>query len=109
MITGDGNLVEMQATVRYTISDPHVYLFEVDDPPAVVRDAAESVLRDMVAGRTFADLLTRDREAFHTEALQRLRRALRRRTAARAGRAIWRGCRWPICTRRRRWWRRTIR
>ena len=27
----------------------------------------------MVAGRTFGDLLTRDREAFHTEALQRLR------------------------------------
>ncbi len=73
MITGDGNLVEMQATVRYTIGDPHVFLFEAADPPAVVRDAAESVLRDMVAGRTFGDLLTRDREAFHTEALQRLR------------------------------------
>jgi Cu+-exporting ATPase len=73
MITGDGNLVEMQATVRYTVSDPRVYLFEVNDPPAVVRDVAESVLRELVAGRTFADLLTRDREAFHTEALDRLR------------------------------------
>jgi P-type Cu+ transporter len=73
MITGDGNLVEMQATVRYTVSDPRVYLFEVDDTPTVVRDAAESVLRELVAGRTFANLLTRDREAFHTEALKRLR------------------------------------
>ncbi|HVS36832.1 MAG TPA: cation-translocating P-type ATPase family protein [Gemmataceae bacterium] len=72
MITGDGNLVEMQATVRYTVSDPRVYLFEVNDPPAVVRDAAESVLREMVGSRTFADLLTRDREKFHTEALTRL-------------------------------------
>ena len=72
MITGDGNLVEMQATVRYTVSDPRVFLFEYD-PPAVVRDAAESVLREMVGGRTFGDLLTRDREAFHTEALERLR------------------------------------
>ena len=58
MITGDGNLVELQATVRYTVSDPRVYLFEVSDPPAVVRDAAESVLREMTAGRTFGDLLT---------------------------------------------------
>ena len=73
MITGDGNLVEMQATVRYSVSDPRVYLFEVSDAPAVVRDAAESVLREMVAGRTFGDLLTRDREAFHTQALERLR------------------------------------
>jgi P-type Cu+ transporter len=72
MITGDGNLVEMQATVRYTVSDPRVYLFEVDDAPRVVRDAAESVLRELVAGRTFGDLLTRDREAFHTDALARL-------------------------------------
>jgi Cu+-exporting ATPase len=73
MITGDGNLVEMHATVRYIVSDPRVYLFEATDPPAVVRDAAESVLREMVAERTFGDLLTRDREAFHTEALNRLR------------------------------------
>ena len=72
MMTGDGNLVEMQATVRYTIRDPRVYLFDVADAPGVVRDAAESVLRELVAGKTFADLLTRDREAFHTEALARM-------------------------------------
>ena len=35
--------------------------------------AAESVLRELVAGRTFADLLTSDREAFQTAALHRLR------------------------------------
>jgi Cu+-exporting ATPase len=73
MMTGDGNLVEMQATIRYTISDPRVYLFEADDVPGVLRGAAESVLRELVAGRTFADLLTIDREAFHTAALDRLR------------------------------------
>jgi Cu+-exporting ATPase len=79
MITGDGNLVELQATVRYTIRHPRVFLFEVGDPgggrdaaESVLRGAAESVLRELVAGRTFADLLTTDREAFHTEALDRL-------------------------------------
>ena len=73
MITGDGNLVEMQATIRYTVSDPRLYLFEVGDAPAVVRGAAESVVRELVAGCTFADLLTSDREAFQTAALDRLR------------------------------------
>ena len=71
-MTGDGNLVEMEATVRYTISDPRVYLFEVDDPAGVVHDAAESVLRELTAGKTFADLLTGGREAFLTEARTRL-------------------------------------
>jgi regulator of protease activity HflC (stomatin/prohibitin superfamily) len=39
----------------------------------VVRTAAESVLREVVASRTFADLLTTDRQSFQREALERLR------------------------------------
>jgi Cu+-exporting ATPase len=77
MITGDGNLVELQATVRYTVADPRAYLFETADPAAVLRSAAESVLREMIAGRTFADLLTTDRARFHEEALARLRERCR--------------------------------
>jgi regulator of protease activity HflC (stomatin/prohibitin superfamily) len=73
MITGDGNLVELQATVRYIIAEPRVYLFTVRDPDAVVRAAAESVLREAVAGQPFEDLLTVNRERFQQEALTRLR------------------------------------
>ena len=37
MMTGDGNLIEMQARPSaYTISDPPVYLFEADDVPGVL-------------------------------------------------------------------------
>src|SRR3989442_5361700 len=32
MITGDGNLVEVLAVVRYKVVDPHAYLFQVRDP-----------------------------------------------------------------------------
>ncbi|HJT78804.1 MAG TPA: SPFH domain-containing protein, partial [Gemmataceae bacterium] len=76
MLTGDGNLVELQATVRYTIQDPHVYLFEVRDPDEVLRAAAESVLRETVAGRPFLDLLTTSRRQFQDDVLARLRRRL---------------------------------
>jgi Cu+-exporting ATPase len=72
MITGDGNLVELQATVRYTILNPRVYLFEVSDPDAVIRSAAESVLREVVAGSYFNELLTTGRAEFQNQALQRL-------------------------------------
>jgi Cu+-exporting ATPase len=73
MITGDGNLIELQGTIRYTIADPRAYLFEAADPDALLRSAAESVLRETVAGRTFADLLTSDRGRFQDKALERLR------------------------------------
>jgi Cu+-exporting ATPase len=77
MITGDGNLVEVQATVRYTIRDPAVYLFEVRDPDAVLRAAAESVLREAVAGRTFRDLLTARRAELQDYVLAELEKRCR--------------------------------
>jgi Cu+-exporting ATPase len=58
MITGDGDLVEVLATVRYHVADPRRFLFGPADPDALVRSAAESVLREMVAGGRFLDLLT---------------------------------------------------
>jgi Cu+-exporting ATPase len=76
MITGDGNLLEVQATVRYRVRTGQVgvYLFEVRDPDGLVRAAAEAVLRGMIAGRAFSEVLTVERAAFQKEALERLDR-----------------------------------
>jgi Cu+-exporting ATPase len=73
MITGDGNLVELQGSLRYTVADPRAYLFGSAEPAAVLRSAAESVLREMTASHTFADLLTANRGKLQGEALDRLR------------------------------------
>jgi Cu+-exporting ATPase len=72
MITGDGNLLEVQGSVRYTIAEPRVYVFEIVDPETVLRNAAESVLREVVASRRMTDLLTADRAGFQREVLRRL-------------------------------------
>jgi Cu+-exporting ATPase len=77
MITGDGDLVEILATVRYRVSDPHRYLFGVNEPDTLIRSAAESVLRELVAGQRFLDLLTISRAGLEAEALARLDRRLR--------------------------------
>jgi Cu+-exporting ATPase len=69
MITGDGNLVEVQATLRYTVRDAHIYLFDVREPDEVLRGVAESVLRETVAGRPFQDLLTSNRKDFQADVL----------------------------------------
>jgi len=73
MVTGDGDLVEILATVRYHISDPRQFLFGVVDADALVRSSAESVLREVVAGARFQDLLTTRRASVEREALTRLR------------------------------------
>jgi Cu+-exporting ATPase len=72
MITGDGNLVELQARVRFTIDDPRTFLFEVSDPVTVMRSSSEAALREAVAGRSFDALLTIDRERFQQDVLTRL-------------------------------------
>jgi Cu+-exporting ATPase len=76
MITGDGNLVELQASVRYTIDRKHLtnYLFEVQNPEAVIRASTESALREEIAGRPFLDLLTVGRASFDRAVLDRLQR-----------------------------------
>ena len=72
MITGDVNLIELQATVRYQVTDAHAFAFGVRDADEVVRATLESVLRGMVASRPFLDLLTRDRDGFQKEVLARV-------------------------------------
>ncbi len=73
MITGDNQLLEVQVSVRYVVDRPRVYLFEVGDAPGILRNAAESVLREIVAGRRMADLLTGDRAGVQALALARLK------------------------------------
>src|SRR5690606_32600994 len=69
---GDGNLIEILATVRYQVRDHRRYLFGVADADAVIRSAAESVLRERVAGHNFLDLLTVRRPEFQREVLAEL-------------------------------------
>jgi HflK protein len=76
MITGDGDLVEILATVRYRAADPRAYLFGTANPEAVVRSSAESVLRELVAGSRFLELLTTRRADLERAALDRLTRRL---------------------------------
>ncbi len=49
MLTGDENIVEATAAVSWRISDPVKFMFDVYDPEATVRVAAESAVRQVIA------------------------------------------------------------
>ncbi|MGB1888849.1 MAG: FtsH protease activity modulator HflK [Akkermansiaceae bacterium] len=68
MITGDKNAAAVEWVIQYKISDPQAYLFEVRDPEETMRDAAESVMREVVGDRTVDEVITIGRESIATDA-----------------------------------------
>ena len=76
MVTGDGDLVELLATVRYRVDDARMFLTAAREPETALRSAAESSLRELVGGRKFDELLTKGRAALEADALAKTRRRL---------------------------------
>ena len=72
LLTGDGNLVEALATVRYTVSHPRAFALGVRDADGVIRAAAVGVLRELAAARPFEDLLGVGRSAVERRAFTML-------------------------------------
>ena len=72
MITGDKNAALVEWVIQYRISDPEAYLFRVRDPEETMRDASESVMREVVGDRTVDEVITIGRESIGTDALVKL-------------------------------------
>ncbi|MSQ96251.1 MAG: cation-translocating P-type ATPase family protein [Gemmataceae bacterium] len=88
MMTGDGNLVDLLVTVRFKVTKPHVYLFEVQDAEEILRATTESEVRAMVAGRPFLELLTSERGQFQAKVLERVQMRCQELSADNLGIAI---------------------
>jgi membrane protease subunit HflK len=53
ILTGDQNIVDIDFTVQWKIKDAGKYLFNIRDPRATVKVAAESAMREVVGQREF--------------------------------------------------------
>jgi modulator of FtsH protease HflK len=73
MVTGDLNAVLVEWVIQYRIERPDHYLFNLRDPDATLRDASESVMREVVGDRTVDEVITIGRQEVEDEALQKLR------------------------------------
>jgi membrane protease subunit HflK len=73
MVTGDLNAALVEWVIQYRIEQPDQYLFNVRDPDKTLRDASESVMREVVGDRTVDEVITIGRQEVEDEALQKLR------------------------------------
>lgn len=61
MLTGDNNVVMVAFSVQWTIKDAQKYLFNVRNPDETVKDAAESVMRDVIGNNTLNAAIADDK------------------------------------------------
>ncbi|PLV60459.1 FtsH protease activity modulator HflK [Thermotoga sp. KOL6] len=76
MITGDNNLVSVEAVVQYRVKDPVAYAFNITEADSIVRFTTESVLREKVAMRNIDDVLTVGRDEIGLETAKMLQKIL---------------------------------
>jgi len=72
MVTGDLNAAQVEWVVQYHVINPKQYLFEVRNPDETLRDASESVMREVVGDRTVDEVITIGRSEVEAEALRKL-------------------------------------
>lgn len=70
------NLVNVELSVQYRISDPRAYLFNVVDPDSTIKAVASGALSDVVGQMKLDDVLTTGRETLSMGVLQRIKAVL---------------------------------
>ncbi len=76
MLTGDQNMIELNATVHYIPDHPDDFLFRQLDGDATVRSAAESVIQGIVTSSSLDDVLTLGRRTIETRTEAELQQRL---------------------------------
>jgi membrane protease subunit HflK len=76
MITGDENIVAVDAIVFWHIAYAQDYLFNIHDPETTVNDVAESALREIVGRSDMRPVLTEARQATEQALRELMQRVL---------------------------------
>lgn len=72
MVTGDLNAALVEWVIQYRIDEPTEYLFNVRNADETLRDASESVMREVVGDRTVDEVITIGRQEIESECLKQL-------------------------------------
>lgn len=78
MLTGDENIVDLSFTVQWKVSDAAKYAFNVREPDVVIKDVAESAMREVVGRTALTPILTTGRGRVQDQTEQLMQRILDR-------------------------------
>jgi membrane protease subunit HflK len=67
MLTGDQNIVNVQFSVLFSVTDPRAYLYNVAEPGKTLSQVADSVMREVVGRRPAQDIFRDNRQAIAQE------------------------------------------
>lgn len=76
MITGDGNIVSVEAVIQYRVKDPVALTFNITNIENLVRFTTESVLREKIAMKSIDDVLTVGRDIIAMETAKQVQKIL---------------------------------
>jgi len=72
MVTGDLNAALVTWVIQYKIGNPEKYLFNVRNADETLRDASESIMREVVGDRSVDEVITVGRSEIESECLTKL-------------------------------------
>jgi membrane protease subunit HflK len=76
MLTGDQNIIDIAYSVRWNISDPERYLFELANTDETIREVAESAMRAALAGATLDEAIGEGRGEIEGRVQERMQQVL---------------------------------
>jgi modulator of FtsH protease HflK len=63
MLSGDQNIVNVQFSVLFSVTDPKAYLFNLENPAGTLQQVSESAMREIVGSRPAQDIFRDNRQA----------------------------------------------
>ncbi|CAN5403640.1 FtsH protease activity modulator HflK [soil metagenome] len=76
MLTGDQNIIDLAYSVRWNISRPDLYKFQLADPDTTIREVAESAMRAVIASVSLDDALGAGRSGIEQQVELRMQQIL---------------------------------
>jgi modulator of FtsH protease HflK len=75
MLTGDGNIVDVNFTVMWSVKDASAYLFNVDGVDKTIKAVSESAMREVIAQSSF-DAINSRRDTIERRVRQMIQKTL---------------------------------
>ena len=76
MLTGDQNIIDIAYSIRWNVRDPELFLFQIAQPEATIREVAESAMRAVISRVSLNDAMGDRRAEIEAQVAENMQRIL---------------------------------